>query len=166
MSTGFNPFRVLRHGDYKFVWSSEALSLWTIEMEIIVLAMFVLLDTNSPLLVGLLGALKFAGNLLGPVYGLMVDRFNQKILQVWVRVFGILLAGVLTALIVTDALQLWHAYVIVATGGIVRTLDLVLVQALPADSVPSNQLHRAIGLSRSTLDGARVVGSIAGGMIF
>ena len=161
-----NPFRVLRYSDYKFVWSSEALSLWAIEMEIIVLAMFVLRDTNSPMLVGLLGALKFAGNLLGPVYGLMVDRFNKKILQVWVRVFGILLAGVLTALIVTDSLQLWHAYVIVATGGMVRTLDLVLVQALTADSVPSNQLHRAIGLSRSTLDGARVVGSIAGGMIF
>jgi MFS family permease len=165
-SSGFNPFRVLRFGDYKFVWSSEALSLWAIEMEIIVLAMFVLRDTNSPLLVGLLGALKFAGNLMGPVYGLMVDRFNQKILQVWVRVFGILLAGVLTTLIVTDSLQLWHAYLIVATGGMVRTLDLVLVQALTADAVPSNQLHRAIGLSRSTLDGARVVGSIAGGMIF
>jgi hypothetical protein len=28
LNTGFNPFRVLRHGDYKFVWSSEALSLW------------------------------------------------------------------------------------------------------------------------------------------
>ena len=166
LSTGLNPFRVLRYGDYRFVWSSEALSLWAIEMEIIVLAMFVLRDTNSPMLVGLLGALKFAGNLLGPVYGLMVDRFNQKILQVWVRVFGILLAGVLTALIITDSLQLWHAYVIVAVGSMVRTLDLVLVQALTADAVPSNQLHRAIGLSRSTLDGARVVGSIAGGTIF
>ena len=69
---GLNPFSVLRFGDYKFVWSSEALSLWAIEMEIIVLAMFVLSDTGSPLLVGLIGALKFTGTLLGPFYGLMV----------------------------------------------------------------------------------------------
>ncbi len=162
----FNPFGVLRYGDYKFVWSSEALSLWAIEMEIIVLAMFVLRDTGSPLLVGVIGALKFAGTLLGPLYGLMVDRFNRKFLQVWVRTFGIFLAFLLTALIITDSLQLWHAYVIVASGSMVRMLDLVLVQALTADAVPEHSLHRAIGLSRSTLDGARVVGSILGGTIF
>lgn len=164
-STGINPFRVLRYNDYKFIWSSEALSLWAIEMEIIVLAIFVLRDTGSPLLVGLIGALKFAGTLLGPLYGLMVDRFDRKRLLVWVRLFGALLAGALTSLIITDTLLLWHAYVIVTAGSMVRMLDLVLVQALTADAVPSHSLHGAIGLSRSTLDGARVVGSIAGGTI-
>lgn len=164
--TSFNPFRTLRYGDYRFVWSSEALSLWATEMEIIVLAMFVLRDTNSPLLVGLVGALKFAGTLLGPLYGLMVDRFDRKRLQVAVRLFAVLLALVLTSLIVTDTLVLWHAYAIVTAGSMVRTLDLVLVQALTADAVPAHSLHGAIGLSRSTLDGARVVGSIAGGTIF
>lgn len=163
---GFNPFRVLRYGDYKFVWSSEALSLWAIEMEIIVLAMFVLRDTGSPLLVGLIGALKFAGTLLGPLYGLMVDRFDRRKLLIRVRIFGILLAVILTSLIITDTLELWHAYLIVTAGSMVRMLDLVLVQALTADAVPAHSLHGAIGLSRSTLDGARVVGSIAGGTIF
>jgi len=163
---GLNPFSVLRFGDYKFVWSSEALSLWAIEMEIIVLAMFVLSDTGSPLLVGLIGALKFTGTLLGPFYGLMVDRFDRKKLQILVRAFGSTLAIVLTILIFTDTLELWHAYVIVAAGSMVRMLDLVLVQALTADAVPAHSLHGAIGLSRSTLDGARVVGSIVGGTIF
>jgi len=164
--TGINPFRVLRYGDYRYVWSSEALNLWAIEMEIIVLAMFVLRDTGSPLLVGLVGALKFAGTLLGPLYGLMVDRFDRKWLQVFVRVFGVALAVILTTLIITDTLVLWHAYAIVTAGSMVRMLDLVLVQALTADAVPAHSLHGAIGLSRSTLDGARVVGSIAGGTIF
>ena len=165
-SSGLNPFWVLRFGDYRFVWSSEALSLWAIEMEIIVLAMFVLRDTDSPLLVGLIGALKFAGTLLGPLYGLMVDRFDRKKLQVAVRAFGVLLATILTALIISDTLQLWHAYLIVTAGSMVRMLDLVLVQALTADAVPADSLHGAIGLSRSTLDGARVVGALAGGTIF
>ena len=164
--TGRNPFRVLRYGDYKFVWSSEALNLWAIEMEIIVLAMFVLRDTGSPLLVGLVGALKFAGTLLGPLYGLLVDRFDRKWLQVFVRVFGVVLAVILTALIITDTLVLWHAYALVTAGSMVRMRDLVLVQALTADAVPAHSLHGAVGLSRSTLDGARVVGSIAGGTIF
>ena len=165
-SSGLNPFWVLRFGNYRFVWSSEALSLWAIEMEIIVLAMFVLRDTNSPLLVGLIGALKFAGTLLGPLYGLMVDRFDRKRLQVSVRIFGVVLASILTTLIINDTLQLWHAYLIVTAGSMVRMLDLVLVQALTADAVPANSLHGAIGLSRSTLDGARVVGALAGGTIF
>ena len=160
-----NPFKVLRYGDYKFVWPTEALSLWAMEMEIIVLAIFVLRDTNSPLLVGLIGAVKFAGTLFGPLYGLMVDRFNRKLLQVGVRVFGVALAITLTTLIITDKLELWHAYAIVTAGSMVRMLDLILIQTLTADAVPPHALHGAIGLSRSTLDGARVVGSIVGGTL-
>ncbi|GIT17361.1 MAG: MFS transporter [Dehalococcoidia bacterium] len=135
------------------------------EMEIIVLAIFVLRDTNSPLLVGLIGAVKFAGTLFGPLYGLMVDRFNRKLLQVGVRVFGVALAITLTTLIITDKLELWHAYAIVTAGSMVRMLDLILIQTLTADAVPPHALHGAIGLSRSTLDGARVVGSIVGGTL-
>ena len=163
--SSLNPFKVLRYGDYKFVWPTEALSLWAMEMEIIVLAIFVLRDTNSPLLVGLIGAVKFAGTLLGPLYGLMVDRFNRKLLQVGVRVFGVALAITLTTLIITDKLELWHAYAIVTAGSMVRMLDLILIQTLTADAVPAHALHGAIGLSRSTLDGARVVGSIVGGTL-
>ena len=163
--SSLNPFKVLRYGDYKFVWPTEALSLWAMEMEIIVLAIFVLRDTNSPLLVGLIGAVKFAGTLFGPLYGLMVDRFNRKLLQVGVRVFGVALAITLTTLIITDKLELWHAYAIVAAGSMVRMLDLILIQTLTADAVPPHALHGAIGLSRSTLDGARVVGSIVGGTL-
>jgi len=163
--SSLNPFKVLRYGDYKFVWPTEALSLWAMEMEIIVLAIFVLRDTNSPLLVGLIGAVKFAGTLFGPLYGLMVDRFNRKLLQVGVRVFGVALAITLTTLIITDKLELWHAYAIVTAGSMVRMLDLILIQTLTADAVPSHALHGAIGLSRSTLDGARVVGSLVGGTL-
>ncbi|MCZ6538911.1 MAG: MFS transporter [Chloroflexi bacterium] len=163
---GFNPFRSLRYGDYRFVWSSEALNLWASEMETIVLAIFVLRETGSPLLVGLIGALKFGGTLLGPIYGLMVDRFDRKRLQVGVRVIGLSLAGFLRLLIVKGALELWHAYVIVSVGSTVRMLDIVLVQTLTADVVPARSLHGAIGLSRISLDGARVAGSLAGGVIF
>ncbi len=160
-----NPLRVLRFSDYKFIWSSEALSLWAIEMEIIVLAIFVLRDTDSPLLVGLIGALKFAGTLLGPLYGVVVDRFDRRILQIWVRTLNVLLAATLTTLVLSNSLELWHAYAIVALGSVFRMLDLVLVQTLTADSVPKESLHSAIGLSRSTLDGARVMGAIVGGTI-
>ena len=163
--SSLNPFKVLRYGDYKFVWPTEALSLWAMEMEIIVLAIFVLRDTNSPLLVGLIGAVKFAGTLFGPLYGLMVDRFNRKLLQVGVRVFCVALAITLTTLIITDKLELWHAYAIVTAGSMVRMLDLILIQTLTADAVPPHALHGAIGLSRSTLDGARVVGSLVGGTL-
>ncbi|MGA0275295.1 MAG: hypothetical protein ACO3L6_04550, partial [Dehalococcoidia bacterium] len=139
-----NPLRVLRFSDYKFIWSSEALSLWAIEMEIIVLAIFVLRDTDSPLLVGLIGALKFAGTLLGPLYGVVVDRFDRRILQIWVRTLNVLLAATLTTLVLGNSLELWHAYAIVALGSVFRMLDLVLVQTLTADSVPKESLHSAI----------------------
>ena len=62
-------------------------------------------------------------------------------------------------------LEIWHIYILVSLGSILRTLDLLVIQSLTADSVPSDNLHGALGISRSTLDASRVISFAMGGLI-
>ena len=52
---------------FRFQWGADSFATWASEMETLLLGWYVLVDTGSPLLVGLVGALRFGGTLLsGP----------------------------------------------------------------------------------------------------
>ena len=160
-----NPFAALRHRDFRFVWSSEMLNLWGTEMENLVLAWFVLSDTGSPLQVGLIGATRFGGTLLSPLYGAVVDRFDRRKTQVFARAVAAALAAVLMTLVLADQFVIWHAYVIVGASSLVRTLGIIVTEALSADIVPGAKINNAMGLNRATIDLSRIVGSLSGGWL-
>lgn len=158
-----NPFAALRQRDFRYVWSSEMLHLWAQEMENLVLAWFILSETDSPLQVGLIGATRFSGTLLAPFYGAIVDRFDRRKIQVFSRVMSTVLASVLMTLVLTNVFVAWHAFVIVGIGSLVQMLGILANQALSADTVESGQLNNAMGLNRATIDLARITGSLLGG---
>ena len=51
-------------------------------------------------------------------------------------------------------------------GGIVRPNDQVLRNILVGETMSSSDLMGALGLSRATMDSARVVGALAGAALF
>ncbi len=160
-----NPFAAFRQRDFRYVWSSEMLHLWATEMENLVLAWFILSDTGSPFQVGLIGATRFGGTLLAPLYGAIVDRFDRRKVQIFSRIVSTGLAAVLMTLILTDVFVAWHAFVIVGVSSLVRMLGVVANQALSADTVPGGQINNAMGLNRATTDLARITGSLLGGVL-
>ena len=135
------------------------------EMEALVLAWFVLSDTGSPLQVGLIGAARFGGIFLSPLYGAIVDRFNRRTILLVVRGYNLALAIVFASLVLTDSLVVWHAYVLVSVGSVGRMLGVVTNDALAADAVDQTNLSSAMGLLRGSLDISRVLGSLLGGML-
>ncbi len=160
-----NPISALRQRDFRFVWSSEMLHLWANEMENLVLAWFILSDTGSPLQVGLIGATRFAGTLLAPLYGTIVDRFDRRKVQIFARAMSTVMASVLLTLVLTDVFVAWHAFVIVGINSMISMLGIIVNQALSAETVPGGQLNNAMGLNRATTDLARITGSLLGGSL-
>jgi len=158
----FDSFRIR---SFRFQWVADGLATWASEIDLLVLSWYVLVDTDSPFLVGLLGALRFSGTLLGPLYGIVVDRFDRTKLFVGIRVFMALIAAVMMALVLTDSLQIWHAFLIATAVGLARQFDVVVRQSLLADVVPRESLMNAVGLARSTVDAARITGALAGGQL-
>ena len=64
-----------RGSDFRYLWLSDSVVSCSEQMEFLVLAWFILQETDSPFLLGLYAALRFTGTLFSPLYGIVVDRY-------------------------------------------------------------------------------------------
>lgn len=151
---------------FRFQWSADLLTSWAFEMETLILGWYVLVATDSVFLLTVFGALQFGGTLLSPYIGMLADRLSRRRLLIALRVAYASCAWVLTALDVGGLLMPWHVFAVALVAGLLRPSDLVLRNALIADTVPQEQLPNAMGLSRMTMDSARIVGTLAGAGLF
>jgi hypothetical protein len=76
------------------------------------------------------------------------------------------LAALLMLLALTGRLSPLWVFVIAVPGGIVRPNDQVLRNILVGETMSSADLMGALGLSRATMDSARVVGALTGAALF
>ncbi|MDA1279010.1 MAG: MFS transporter [Chloroflexi bacterium] len=156
------PFAAFRIRSFRFQWSADAMTTWGSEMETLILAWYILVETDSPFLLGLLGALRFSGTLTAPIIGVIADRMSRKVMLIILRSGAGVSALALLLLVALELLQPWHVFVISGISGIFRPADNVLRQSLIADTVPRDMLMNASGLARTTQDSARIVGALLG----
>ena len=158
-------FTSFRQRNFRFFLASESLTRVGDQMETVVLAWVVLVETNSPLLLGVFGALRFFGTLIAPYFGVLADRHDRRNLLIGVRtVAGGTSMGIL-ALSLTGSLEVWHVFVLGSFSGIARTFGNVLREVLTADVVDQGMLANAIGLTRSASDVTQIVAPIIGGAL-
>lgn len=157
-----SPIAAFKIRSFRFQWSADSMMTWASEMETLILGWYMLVATDSPFLVGLLGALRFSGTLTSPFVGVIADRVNRKLLLIGLRTGAGLSALALLILAAFDALQPWHVFAIASISGLIRPADNVLRQSLIADTVPRELLMNASGLARTTQDTARIVGALLG----
>jgi len=72
-----NFLSAFRIQSYRFQWGSDLLNSWAFEMETLILGWFVLVTTDSPLLLAAFAALNFSGTLLSPFFGVLADRVDR-----------------------------------------------------------------------------------------
>ncbi|MBM3522199.1 MAG: MFS transporter [Alphaproteobacteria bacterium] len=157
------PFEVR---SYRYQWPADLATSCAFEMETIALGWFILVETGSVLLLSLFASLQYLGTLLAPAFGLVGDRIGHRTLVCLMRTFYTVLAAVLGGLAFTNTLGPMEALVIAGLAGLVRPSDSGLRNVLISETMPSDRLLGAIGLSRITTDSARAGGALAGaGMI-
>jgi predicted MFS family arabinose efflux permease len=135
-------------------------------METLILGWYVLVETGSVLLLSLFGALLFVGTLVAPMFGVVGDRIGHRNLLCAMRALYTVLATTLMAIALAGALSPLIVFIIAGLMGLVRPSDLGVRGALVAHIVPPDQLLGAMGISRTTSDGARVMGALAGAGLF
>ena len=157
------PFAVR---SFRFQWPADLMTSWAFEMETLILGWYVLVETGSVFLLTLIGSLQLLGTLLAPLFGVAGDRIGRRTMLCGMRGIYALLAGVIMALGLLDLLEPVHVFPIAFLAGLVRPSDLVMRNALIADTMPPARLMNALGLSRMTFDTARIAGAIAGAGLF
>ncbi len=157
------PFAVR---SFRFQWPADLLTSWSFEMETLILGWYVLVETNSVFFLTLIGSLQYLGTLLAPFFGVAGDRLGRRGMLCAMRAFYAVLAGVIMTLGLLDLLRPAHVFPIAFLAGLVRPSDLVMRNSLIGDTMSPVRLMSALGLSRMTMDTARIFGALAGAALF
>jgi predicted MFS family arabinose efflux permease len=147
---------------YRFQWPADLLTSWALEMEFLILGWYVLVETGSVVLLTLFGALQHGGTLIAPILGVISDRIGPRNLLTGMRLCYAAIATTVMTLAFAGALNPVIVLVLVGLMGLVRPSDLGLRAALIADTMPSERLTGAMGMSRITTDSARIAGALTG----
>jgi MFS family permease len=153
------PFQVR---SFRFQWPADLLTSWAIEMELLILGWYILVQTGSVVLLTLYGALQYLGTLVAPVFGLAGDRFGHRNTLCVMRAIYTMMAALLSVLALTGLVSPLLVFILAAVSGLIRPSDLAMRNALVAETMPSDRLMAAMGVARTTSDSARVVGALAG----
>jgi len=153
------PFRIR---SFRFQWPADLLASWAFEMEGVILGWFVLVSTGSVLALAVFGSLQFLGTLISPFFGMAGDRIGNRNLLCLMRIVYVGVALVLMILFLVKAATPVAVFVLATVMGLVRPSDITMRNLLVGETMPSELLMRAMGVSRTTADSARVVGALSG----
>jgi hypothetical protein len=98
------------------------------------------------------------GTILTPAGGVLSDRYSPALIMIFASVGRVLLLGVLSGLILADAIQLWHVYAIAAG---LSALDALYYPASMA-ILPALVDREHLGAANAVTQGAEQVSSILG----
>jgi MFS family permease len=159
----FAPFR---NPSFRLQWPADLLTSCAFEMETLILGWYVLVETDSVLMLTIYGALLYGGTLIAPMLGVASDRIGHRNLLAGMRATYGLVAAVLMALAIAGALNPLVVLCLAAISGLVRPSDMGLRGTLIAHYMPIEQLTAALGIGRTTSDMARIGGALGGaGMV-
>ena len=153
------PFKVR---SFRFQWSADLVMSWAVEMEVLVLGWYILIESGSVTMLVIFGALQYAGSLASPVFGVVSDRCGYRKVFLITRGAYSFLAVVVMVLAGFSLLSPMLVLVLAGISGIVRPSDNMMRFALVGQTIPLGQLTAALAISRMTADTARIAGALVG----
>jgi len=159
-------FRAFRHVNYRLFFAGQLASRTGSWMQTVAQSWLVYRLTGSAALLGLVTfATQAPVFLISPIGGLLADRFDRRVMLIWVQAAGIVPAAILAGLTLSGRVEVWHVFVTAALSGVVNGFDIPIRQAFVVEMVEREDLISAIGLNSSMFHGARTIGPAAAGLL-
>ena len=152
-----------RYRDYRLLWVCTLgiyIEHW---IEAVVVPWMVLELTDSPFLVGLLGACRFIAMFLGPFCGAISDRYDRRHILIVVQLALSAASLIMMGLVLTSRLEAWHLFVFALVGSAGFTLNFSTMYATASDIVKSSHLVSAISLLMVATNTTTIFGPLLGG---
>ncbi len=103
--------------------------------------------------------------LLSPIAGVMVDRYNRKLMMMISDLMAVLSTAGIFALYATGHLEYWHLYVAAVFNGLGNTFQWPAYSAAISTMIPKEQYGRANGLMSLLEAGPGVLAPMLAGII-
>lgn len=156
---------VLRQHNFRSLWFAFISASLLQRMDGVVLGWLVLELTDSPFLVGLIGSLRFVGALLGPVTGVLADRYDRRRVLISSLLAMTSVLALLLGLIVFRRLEVWHLFVVTTIWGILWAVHQPAQQSMQADVLSGGELVSGIALMTTAMNVTSVIGPALGGAL-
>jgi predicted MFS family arabinose efflux permease len=153
------PFQIR---SFRFQWPADLLASWAFEMEGVILGWFVLVSTGSVLALAVFGSLQFLGTLISPLFGMAGDHIGNRNLLCLMRATYVVVSAALMVLFLAGWATPVPVFALAMIMGLVRPSDITMRNLLVGETMPRDYLMRAMGVSRTTADSARIVGALSG----
>ncbi len=153
---------ILTNRSFLTVWSAQFISGLGDKIAIIAFFSLVLDRTGNVASLGLLAAAQILpGILLGPVIGVLVDRWNRKAMLVTADILGV--AACLVLPLIWNRLE--FVYLIAALLSVGRQLAGPARLAIVPDLVPAEHLNKTNAMTMLTQNLTLLLGMAAGGLL-
>ncbi len=167
-STGLSRiFRSLKYRNYRLFFAGQGLSLIGTWMQRLAVSWLAYRMSNSALILGIIA---FAGQIpsfiLAPVGGVAADRYSRHRILLVTQILAMVQATVLATLVLTGNIQIWHLALLSVVLGAINAFDMPTRQAFVVEMLgESKDLSNAIALNSSMVNGARLLGPSAAGLL-
>jgi MFS family permease len=161
-----SSLRAFRHRNYRLFFAGQLTSLVGTWMQTVAQSWLVYKLTGSATLLGLVGfASQFPIFVLAPVAGAVADSQPRRRSMIVIQTLMMLPAFPLAFLTFTGRIQVWHVMILATLLGVVSAFDIPVRQAFVAEMVGREDLINAIALNSSMMNGARIIGPAAAGIV-
>jgi MFS family permease len=160
-------FHALGHSrNFRLFFIGQAVSVTGTWMQMVATAWLVLQITGSGVALGIDTALAFGPILLlGPLGGVIADRFDKRKILIGTQFAYGVLAIALFGIVAADVVQLWMVYGLSFLQGVVTSVDNPTRQSFFSEMVRPSDLTNAVGLNSAVMTGTRIVGPALAGLL-
>lgn len=161
-----NPFRTLKHRNFRLLWTGEVLRTSSQWMDTITRGFLIYELTGSDAQLALVNAARSAPLIVvGLVAGVLADRMSRKKLLMSSQTLNVVSHAAIAVLAFTGLVELWQVYVTVVVVGFGMGINVPARQSMIPTLVPDDDLQSAVVLNTATLNIGMAVGPAIGGFL-
>ena len=136
-------------------------------LEVLAVAVFVFELTDSPFVVSLMLVLRMSPMIFfGGLIGVLAEKINRRQLLL-IGFWGVATScAVLSLLVLTDEIELWHIGLGAFLNGMIWSADYAVRRTLLGDIAGNNNVGVAMSLDSATTNVTRMLGPLLGGVIY
>ena len=159
-------FEAFHNPNYRFLWPSNFLSYASRWTQVTILGWLILERTGSPFLVALVAFFAWSPMLfLGLVGGYLADSVNRQKVLLFSQSVTLISTLLMTALLLTDLLEIWHSYLIITVNGSVLALEVPSRRSLIHTFLGNHGVANGVALDFVALSASRMLGPILAGLL-
>lgn len=148
------------------VWLGQIVSMLASSMSQFGLTIWMYQQTESATAMALMQVFFIVPFLiLSPIAGVMVDRYNRKLMMMASDLTAIIATGGIFVLLALGRLEFWHLYIAAALNGVGNTFQWPAYSAAITVMVPKTQYGRANGLMSLLEAGPGVLAPLLAGAL-